>query len=31
MQTQIDALVQQQADYAIDLVGTQPVTITGIK
>lgn len=30
MQTQIDALVQQQADYANDLAGSEPVTITGI-
>ena len=29
MQTQIDALVQQQADYATDLAGSEPVTITG--
>ena len=31
MQTQIDALVQQQANYANDLAGSQPVTITGTK
>lgn len=31
MQTQIDALVQQQSDYALDLVGSKPVTITGLK
>ena len=29
MQTQIDALVQQQADYANDLAGSEPLTITG--
>ena len=31
MQIQIDALVQQQANYANDLAGSQPVTITGTK
>jgi hypothetical protein len=30
MQTQIDALVQQQANYANDLAGSEPLTITGI-
>jgi hypothetical protein len=29
MQVQIDALVQQQADYATDLAGDEPVEITG--
>jgi hypothetical protein len=31
MQTQINDLVQQQADFAKDLVGFKPITITGIK
>ena len=30
MQIQIDALVQQQANYATDLAGSEPLTITGI-
>ena len=30
MQIQIDALVQQQANYATDLAGSEPATITGI-
>jgi hypothetical protein len=30
MQTQIDALVQQQADFATDLVGDTPVEVTGL-
>jgi hypothetical protein len=29
MQTQIDGLVQQQADYAQDLIGNEPVDVTG--
>ena len=29
MQTQIDGLVQQQADYANELAGSNPPTITG--
>lgn len=29
MQTQIDGLVQQQADYAQDIVGSEPIEITG--
>jgi hypothetical protein len=29
MQTQIDGLVQQQAEYAQDLAGSSPATITG--
>jgi len=29
MQVQIDTLVQQQAEYAQDLVGTTPPTVTG--
>ena len=29
MQTQIDGLVQQQADFAQDLVGDTPPTVTG--
>jgi hypothetical protein len=31
MQSQINTLVQQQADYALDLVGSQPITITGLQ
>lgn len=30
MQTQIDALVQQQADYATDLAGDTPAEVTGL-
>lgn len=29
MQTQIDSLVQQQADYAQDIVGSEPIQVTG--
>lgn len=29
MQTQIDSLVQQQADYAQEIAGSEPVTVTG--
>ncbi len=29
MQVQIDGLVQQQADYAVDLAGSEPVEVTG--
>jgi hypothetical protein len=29
MQTQIDGLVQQQADYAQDIVGSEPIEVTG--
>jgi hypothetical protein len=29
MQTQIDGLVQQQADYAQDLIGNEPVDVSG--
>ncbi len=29
MQVQIDGLVQQQADYAVDLAGDEPVEVTG--
>ena len=29
MQTQIDSLVQQQADYAQELAGSTPANITG--
>jgi hypothetical protein len=29
MQTQVDGLVQQQADYAVELAGSTPPTITG--
>lgn len=29
MQVQIDGLVQQQADYANDLVGNEPIEVTG--
>ncbi len=29
MQVQIDGLVQQQADYAVDLAGNEPVEVTG--
>jgi hypothetical protein len=29
MQIQIDALVQQQANYATELAGSEPLTITG--
>lgn len=29
MQTQIDGIVQQQADYAQDLIGDTPVDVTG--
>jgi hypothetical protein len=31
MQTQIDALVQQQADYATDLAGDTPAEVTGLE
>ena len=31
MQVQIDALVQQQADYATDLAGDEPAEISGLE
>jgi hypothetical protein len=29
MQTQMNSLVQQQADYAQEMVGSEPITVTG--